>query len=269
MIIVRHAGTWRPARAMRDSIVARGPKSSSAVRGARSSVARSPRPDSPRLAPPPRPPPRPPASPFSSGPAATSSRCGRSRAAGQGVDQVARPGVGDDHPARGQHHEDRRAPEADHVVPVEVAGLAAQPGAEERHRAHVPPRPLPRPPQIEPRGRQHEKRRVARARDRAGRRAVLAFDREIAVPARDRSIEGPRTRRARPEHVARVGVDEDRAALSERDGRRHPRIGIERHRRGLRIRHGPLHALQQHVEVEPGVPGSRWLDESLRPFDSP
>ena len=81
----------------------------------------------------------------------------------------------------------------------------------------VPPRPLPRPPQIEARDRQHQKRRVARAGDRARRRAVLTLDRQIAVPARDRSVERPRPRRARSEDVAGVRVDEDRSALPERD----------------------------------------------------
>ena len=187
---------------------------------------------------------------FCRGSAAASGGCGRSRASGQRVDQIARPGVGDDHSARRQHDEDRRAPEADGVVPVEVASLAAQPEADERHRAHVPPRPLPRPPQIEARHRQHEKGGVARAGDRARRRAVLALDREVAVPAGDRSIEAPAPEPSRSEHVAGVGIDEDRSALPERDRRRHARIGIERHRRWLGIGNGLSHPRQERLDIK-------------------
>ena len=115
--------------------------------------------------------------PLSARSAAASGGGRRTRAAGQRVDEIARPRVGDDHAGRRQDDEHRRAPESDHVVPVEVAGLAAQSAAEEHHRAHVPPRPLPRPPQIETRDREHEERRVARAGDRARRRAVLTLGR--------------------------------------------------------------------------------------------
>ena len=82
-------------------------------------------------------------------------RSRRPRTAGHRVDEIRCPRVGDHHPRGGQHDQHRRAPEADRVVPVEVARLAAQPAAEPRHRADVPPRPLPRPPEVEAADREH------------------------------------------------------------------------------------------------------------------
>ena len=198
--------------------------------------------------------------------ATATGRGSRPRAAGQGVDEIARPRVRDDHPARGQDNEDWRAPEADDVVPIEVARLATKAGAEERHRGEMAPGPLPWPPQINPRDGQHEKRGIAGAGDRAGRGTVLAFDREVAVPARNRSIECARPRRARPEDVARVRVDEDRSPLPERHRRGDARIGVERHGRRLGVRHGLPDPGEQHVDVQPaGACGH--LDEPLRSLD--
>src|SRR5215207_6975670 len=54
-------------------------------------------------------------------------------------------------PGPPRDHEDKRRPrpQADDVVPVEVARLAAEAATEDRHAAQRSSRPVTRPPQIE------------------------------------------------------------------------------------------------------------------------
>ena len=103
------------------------------------------------------------------------------------------------------------APQADRVVPVEVARLAAETAAEPDHRRDVAPAPLPRHPQVETGHRQHEEGGVARAGDGARRGPSFSFHGEPPVPVGDRTVEarGPAANRYR----ARVRCRDRRRAF--------------------------------------------------------
>src|SRR5690606_25091793 len=77
-------------------------------------------------------------------------RAGRGgRLAGKLIGQIARPRIRD-HDARPHDHRKRhQAPDADDVVPVEIAGLGGQTPAEDDHLLELCPGPRAWPPQVE------------------------------------------------------------------------------------------------------------------------
>jgi hypothetical protein len=182
--------------------------------------------------------------------AARLGRARRRRLARHAVHEIARPAVRDHH-ARRHHDEQRRErPDADHVVPVEVARPAAQPAPEHGHRAHRLRRPRARPPQEEAARDEEEEAEVrapVTARPRSRHAPVPASHRCTSVDATE---EAPHARGALAEHRAARRVHEHRALAPERHLHRRRVRGAQRERRrrrrpprgGVRRRRQAAHA---------------------------
>ena len=126
------------------------------------------------------------------------------------VEEVVGPLVGHDRAGERQDQEHGRAPDADHVVPVEVArAAAAGRGPEQRDRPHRLARPPARPPEVDAEHDEPEEAQVGRARDRP---EVVARA-EPAMPL-DHLVERVVHRREAAQHHAAVLVHEERAALA-------------------------------------------------------
>ena len=204
-------------------------------------------------------------------PAATR-RCRRPRAPGQRVDQVRRPGIGDHHAGRGEDDENRRAPQTDGVVPVEVARLAAKTAAKPNHRSDVAPAPLPGHPQVEACHGQDEKGGIARAGDGARRGPSFSFHGKPPVPVGDRTVERAGPRRPGAEHASGVGIDEQRPLGAHGNGGGRARIRIQRHGRGRGVGNREPDLRQQRVDIEPRRSGAggdtkRWSRSTSRSTD--
>ena len=131
------------------------------------------------------------------------------------------------------HHDEERdrRPDAEHVVPVEVAGLAARARVEDGHGLHLRPRQLARKPQVHAGDDDEEEDDVGPAGDQAGHRPTLAFDRDPAMPRAQLAhdpADGPRSLakhragvRIRIQHALGHGKRDRSVRLgSDRDGGR-------------------------------------------------
>src|SRR5882724_12790732 len=84
---------------------------------------------------------------------------------GEGVQEVIGPLVGHNRTGERQDQQDGRTPDADHVVPVEVARATAQAGPEQGDRLHRLPRPPARPPEVDADDHEPEETQVGGAGD--------------------------------------------------------------------------------------------------------
>src|SRR5882724_4247631 len=114
---------------------------------------------------------------------------------GEGVQEVIGPLVGHDRAGERQDQEDGRTPDADDVVPVEVARASAHAGPEQGDRLHRLPRPPARPPEADAEDHEPEEAQVGRAGDGP---EVLARA-EPAMPLDD-LVERVMDRREAPQH---------------------------------------------------------------------
>ena len=178
-------------------------------------------------------------------PAATS---GRRRFAGDPVDQVARPGIRDDD-ARGDDDRQRdHRPDADGVVPVEVARLAGEAAAEPDDLLHRAPGPGARDPEVGAREDEEQEGEVGGTGDRAAGRPVLAAGGEPAVPVGDAAEEGADAGVAAAEQLARVGIGVGDDALADRQRDRSRGIPPHRDRARLADQSGGPDAGEQRVD---------------------
>jgi len=102
--------------------------------------------------------------------------------ADEAVDEIVAPAERNGNGGEGEDDEDRRGPKADDVVPVEVAGFAAGAPVEERDGAHAAPRPTARHPEIDAGHGEGEKGEIADAVDEFAGGALVAAEREVAMP---------------------------------------------------------------------------------------
>jgi hypothetical protein len=132
--------------------------------------------------------------------------CGRHAAprrrlfAGQTIDEIARLRVRDDDRGKHDDEEGNGRPEAECVMPVEVACPALQAPLEPSDSPDGSPRPLARPPEINAARHNEQKSQVARSRHGATDSATLARSAEPAVSVHDGAEEGPYPRRALAQH---------------------------------------------------------------------
>jgi hypothetical protein len=147
----------------------------------------------------------------------------------QAKEKIARPGIGNDHARKDHQNKRDRSPGAEHVVPVEVAGLAWQAAPEPQYIAELAPSPDPRHPKI--RAGQHEEQEGEIARSGDGSRGVplLVFCTKPAMPIGDLPKKGADRLRSFTQNLAGVRIDVDGAAPSEAHRRGRFRIGLERY----------------------------------------
>ena len=125
-------------------------------------------------------------------------------ARGHPLQHLVGPRVGDHDAAPDDEHERNRRPEAEDVVPVEVAGLAPGLADEPRDRTQPAHGEATRPPQDEPAQHDEQEGEVRRTGDGLARAPLLAARREPAMPVGDGAEErtglrgpAPRTRPCR------------------------------------------------------------------------
>ena len=161
------------------------------------------------------------------------------------VDQIGGPRVRNHGAA--SHDEDQRdgSPEADDVVPVEIARFTADTGAKQQHGSDAAPTPAARHPKIDSGKDQKQKSEIARTRDGAAGGAPRAFHGKPAVPVGDRAEEVPRRRVTRPKNPARIGIHVDVTAPAEWKLRWAVPLCSQSERGGQR----PLHVLNAPEQV--------------------
>ena len=139
---------------------------------------------------------------------------------------------------RGRRHHKRkryRRPDADRVVPVEIACLAAESPARDRHRADVLPGPRARHPQAHSRQHDHEEDAVRPTGDQLPHRAALALHPQPSVP-RPHAGHHPSHAHGRfSENTAIIDVRVNRR-WAERDRRRRRGIRLQRDCRRVLMR---------------------------------
>ncbi len=181
--------------------------------------------------------------------------CRRRFFSGQTEEKVVSPAIGQDHAGEHDEHERQPCPEADDVVPVEVASFARKTPPEPRHVPHLRPGPLPRHPEIETGDDEDQEPEIASAGDRAADGPVLLARSQPAVPSRDGAKERPHPRRAFAENLATVGIQVERVLPPQAD--RGGRCGIGLHRQARRSSARPRrqHRGEQGLRREPRSAG--------------
>ena len=179
-------------------------------------------------------------------PAALSSPRVRRRGRGvaeRPIDEIAGPAVRDDHAGERDDEEGQGRPDADDVVPVEVARLSGEPALKEADARDAADAAQPRPPDVEARKRQPEEEKIRRSGDRLPGGPAILGKREPAVDVLDFAEELAPAGGGGSEDGARRAVEEERALASERDG-------------------GGLRGIRAHRHGGGSVPGRRFGGEA-------
>ena len=156
-------------------------------------------------------------------------RLERRRVAGQPMDEVGGPLIGDRGAAGDDDGEGNRRPEADHAVPVEVARPPAEAAAEPQRLCPGGAAAGRRPPEVDPAHEQKEEPQVGGRRERPSDDPVLALEGEPPVPVQDAAEEAARSSVAVAQPLAGEAVDVDGGSAVEPDDRRLARIAPQGH----------------------------------------
>jgi hypothetical protein len=142
-------------------------------------------------------------------------------------------------------------------VPVEVARLAAQAAPEEGDAAQGAARPVARPPEIDPAQDDEEKAEVGDAGHGLSERAPRSFATDVSMPVGDDAEEPSSSGRTLAEHLAGVGVEEERTLAAVRDFHRRVGTGAPGDGGGRARRCGAC-AVDERGDVEPRRDQRRW-----------
>ena len=168
------------------------------------------------------------------------------------MNEVGGPLVGDGGAAEDDDRKRHRRPEADHVVPVEVAGPPPEAAAKPERLPPGGAATPRRPPEVDPADEQEQEPEVGGRHDRPADDAVLALERQPPVEVHDAAQEAPRSRVAVARRFAGEAVDVDGGSVAEPEHRGLPRIPVQGHGRDEAGRRFAAHARDQLVEREGG-----------------
>jgi hypothetical protein len=175
--------------------------------------------------------------------------------ADEAVDEIVAPEEGNRNGGEGENDEDGRGPEADDVVPVEVAGFAAEFPVEESEGPDAAPGHVARHPEVEAGDGEDEKGEVADAVDEFAGGAAVAGEGEEAMPVHHHVHEIVDGGGGGFLDGAGVGVDEDGVVAAERDRDGVAGIGGDDDGGGAGVGLSGADALEERVEGEAGLVG--------------